>query len=472
MLTNRASGLYRVHVLCQAVVVALYFGLLLLGFKLVRGWSTVDASDYLVYLVVIVASLLVEAMLRSERLRWLLELAPRHIARNSLSQTVAIGFGLSFFLVGMKDLGISRIYFGLLLVGAYPVLYYCNRYLPRPVLRFLLWRFGRDPVKVLVVDDDGSTLKDFRRRINAGQYPGSRLVGYLSREIPNNPSEALSVGWLGTLEDLEKVASEFGISQVVVPSVDFSREFGRRMMDFCEAKGLRIVLVNDVPKRLGRSLTMTSVGGLEILSPRTEPLEDPLNRMVKRSADIGISAVVLSFVLPLMITFAWIAHRWQSPGPLFYKQERSGRGGQRFKIYKFRSLHVDHGEDSKQVTTNDSRVFPLGALMRKLSIDELPQFWNVLQGQMSLVGPRPHLPEHDAEFAQQTANYAVRHFVKPGITGLAQVKGYRGETRTRNDVRHRVRWDVVYLERWTPWLDTWILWRTAWQCLVPCKKAY
>jgi putative colanic acid biosynthesis UDP-glucose lipid carrier transferase len=165
-------------------------------------------------------------------------------------------------------------------------------------------------------------------------------------------------------------------------------------------------------------------------------------------------------MVALTFPVIWIIIKIQSPGPIIFKQERTGLDGESFKMYKFRSMHVNREADLKQALKDDPRKFPFGNLMRKTSIDELPQFWNVLKGDMSIVGPRPHMLAHTEMYAQLIKKYMVRHFVKPGITGWAQVKGYRGETKELWQMEGRVRRDIWYMENWSIWLDIRIVWLT------------
>jgi putative colanic acid biosynthesis UDP-glucose lipid carrier transferase len=177
-------------------------------------------------------------------------------------------------------------------------------------------------------------------------------------------------------------------------------------------------------------------------------------------------------VFPVLAIIVFIAQRWQSPGPLFHVQSRAGMQNRQFKIYKFRTMRPDHDQESQQARDGDERVYPLGKWFRKLSIDEVPQFWNVLLGDMSIVGPRPHLIEHNHQFSRFMENYHVRTFVKPGITGLAQVRGYRGEARNASDIENRITCDIEYLENWNLSLECDIILRTLAQILFPPRSAY
>jgi len=180
---------------------------------------------------------------------------------------------------------------------------------------------------------------------------------------------------------------------------------------------------------------------------------------------------VVLLLLPFLMLLVAVIHRLQSPGPLFFKQRRKGVGGQVFLVYKFRTMYCDHGREAEQARAGDSRIFPAGLWMRKFSIDEFPQFLNVVAGEMSVVGPRPHYVEHDTDFAAVDPLYRFRKFLKPGVTGLAQVMGYRGITNTRASVRERSYADLEYLENWSLRLDFIILLKTAWHVLHPPKSA-
>jgi lipopolysaccharide/colanic/teichoic acid biosynthesis glycosyltransferase len=186
-----------------------------------------------------------------------------------------------------------------------------------------------------------------------------------------------------------------------------------------------------------------------------------------------VASVAVVTVLPFACLFVKLLHLFQSKGPLIYTQMRTGINGKPFAIYKFRSLHAAPHDEGQQVRADDDRVFSGGRLIRKLSIDELPQFVNVLRGEMSVIGPRPHFLEHDEYFAKLLGNYKTRSLVKPGITGLAQIRGFRGNT--ENDVgsvQRRILSDIAYLEGWSLKLDFVILFKTVFQMFRPPKSAF
>jgi undecaprenyl-phosphate galactose phosphotransferase/putative colanic acid biosynthesis UDP-glucose lipid carrier transferase len=204
---------------------------------------------------------------------------------------------------------------------------------------------------------------------------------------------------------------------------------------------------------------------------RKEPLEIPENRLVKKIFDISFSLFVICFVcswlFPILITLIKLT----SKGPVFFKQLRSGEDNKSFLCYKFRTMQVNNLSDEIQATVNDPRITRIGAFMRKNNLDELPQFFNVLMGHMSVVGPRPHMLRHTSQYSELIHNYLVRHFTKPGITGWSQINGYRGETKDLYKMKKRVEYDIWYIENWSFLLDLKIVLRTVGKMLYGDDKA-
>ena len=233
----------------------------------------------------------------------------------------------------------------------------------------------------------------------------------------------------------------------------------QQISGICDSKLVRFYYVPVSVESICLNLKRELMDDIEVFTTYENPLQSPVNRLVKRLFDIMLSIPLLALVA-LTFPVIWIIIKIQSPGPIIFKQERTGLDGESFKMYKFRSMHVNREADLKQALKDDPRKFPFGNLMRKTSIDELPQFWNVLKGDMSIVGPRPHMLAHTEMYAQLIKKYMVRHFVKPGITGWAQVKGYRGETKELWQMEGRVRRDIWYMENWSVWLDIRIVWLT------------
>lgn len=221
------------------------------------------------------------------------------------------------------------------------------------------------------------------------------------------------------------------------------------------------------------SFNMQSVfiDDIEVFASYTSPLEEPLNRLLKRVFDIVVAIIALTLTALLFPVVA-IVIKVQSPGPLLFRQRRTGMDGKDFWCLKFRSMHVNADSDRVQATKDDPRKYPFGNFMRKTNIDELPQFWNVLRGDMSIVGPRPHMLAHTEQYSALISKYMVRHFVKPGVTGWAQVTGFRGETSELWQMEGRVERDIYYIQHWSVWLDLRIIWMTVKTIFKTDKNAY
>ena len=245
----------------------------------------------------------------------------------------------------------------------------------------------------------------------------------------------------------------------------------RKISKLCDSQVVRFYYVPVSVETIGLNLKREMLDDMEIFTTYENPLQNSINRFIKRVFDIVMSTIFLiptAFILPIL----WIIIKIQSPGPLFFKQKRTGLDGKEFVMLKFRSMHVNKDADRLQATKDDPRKYPFGNFMRKANIDELPQFWNVLKGDMSIVGPRPHMLAHTEMYSQLIDKYMVRHFVKPGVTGWAQVTGFRGETKELWQMEGRVRRDIWYMEHWTIWLDLRIVWLTMKTIFVPDKNAY
>ena len=249
------------------------------------------------------------------------------------------------------------------------------------------------------------------------------------------------------------------------------REIIKRISQFCDHQVIRFYYVPVSVESLGMNLKREMLDDMEVYTTYEIPLANPVNKAIKRAFDIVASLV---FLIPtaIMFPFIWVIIKIQSPGPIFFKQKRTGLDGQDFEMLKFRSMHVNKDADRLQATKDDPRKYPFGNFMRKSNIDELPQFLNVLKGDMSFVGPRPHMLLHTEQYSQLIDKYMVRHFVKPGLTGWAQVTGYRGETKELWQMEGRVKRDIWYIEHWSVWLDIRIIWLTAKTIFIHDKNAY
>jgi len=247
------------------------------------------------------------------------------------------------------------------------------------------------------------------------------------------------------------------------------RELIEQTARLCDHRMVKFYYLPTTEEKL--NLQPILIDDISVMTTYSSPLEEPLNKLLKRLLDIVFSILCL-IITALLLPFIVLTIKRQSPGPVFFRQRRTGLDGHEFYCYKFRSMHVNSDADRLQATKDDPRKFAFGDFMRKTNIDELPQFWNVLLGDMSIVGPRPHMLAHTEQYDKLIDRYMVRHFVKPGITGWAQVTGFRGETRELWQMEGRVERDIWYIQHWSFWLDMRIIWMTIKTIFKRDGKAY
>lgn len=298
----------------------------------------------------------------------------------------------------------------------------------------------------------------------------TEIVGYCEKE--ENVHELTHYPILANLENVMQVSLQAGVEEIyttIAPEHNFSVY---QLMKQTEQACIRFRVIPDLSHFTNRPFHVEFIKDIPVLTFRREPLEDSSQRLKKRLFDILISLSVIIFIFSWLFPILALLIYLESPGPIFFRQLRSGRNNKAFKCFKFRSMKVNNDSDLKQATRGDDRVTKVGRFIRKTSLDEFPQFFNVLKGEMSLVGPRPHMLKHTDDYSQQLDEYMVRHFAKPGITGWAQVNGYRGETRELEQMQGRVKHDIWYLENWSLWLDVKIMGLTAYNMILGEKNAF
>lgn len=470
MILQRKRGLRAVLLLLQCVLIALSFTLCLVGASLFTTVSWEQISHYPTYTLVMMAGLIVESNRRDQAAKQFNPFGHNFYQQHAVSfQQALYAMGALFiYLVVVRDNYISRISLALWVPVLYLILLWSNRYLWWMLASSLF--SGVRKGRILLVGEPPKAVH-LRSWLNSKQIFGMDTLGILCDEgvestIPDGPPR------LGRIDDAERVIREYGITQVILLQLPEAPERHKKMMAAMERHGVRLLIFNNLEEKLNHPVIYLEDDGHHFISLRQEPLENPLNRIAKRTLDIVISIPIVFLILPLIGILVWLLQRVVSPGPLFFKQVRAGIQNHQFMIWKFRTMDVYNPDFTRQVTMNDDRVYRGGQLLRRFSIDELPQFWNVLKGDMSVTGPRPHLIEHNEQFAKQIASYPIRTVVKPGITGLAQVRGFRGEARTPNDIALRLESDILYLENWRLTLDLAIIMRTIWQMVMPPKTAY
>ncbi len=265
---------------------------------------------------------------------------------------------------------------------------------------------------------------------------------------------------------------ENSIDEIYFSVAELSNKQINRLIDFADNNLRELKFIPDNKEIYSKKLKYEYYDYIPILSLRAIPLQESVNQFVKRLFDILFSLFIIVFVLSWLTPILAILIKLESKGPVFFKQSRNGFNYQEFDCYKFRSMTPNKNAHLHQATKGDLRITKVGSFIRKTSIDELPQFFNVLFGDMSVVGPRPHMVSHTNMYAQRIDKFMVRHFVKPGITGLAQVSGFRGEVETDNDIINRVKYDIFYIENWSLLLDIKIIIQTLTNALKGEEKAY
>ncbi len=278
----------------------------------------------------------------------------------------------------------------------------------------------------------------------------------------------------GTVEDSFEFLEKHPIDEIYCSIEELSDKEVNRFVRVADEKFYTLKFIPNQSKLLTQKLDTQYYGYLPVLTIKQSALDKELNLWVKRIFDIGFSILVILFVLSWLIPILFILVKLDSKGPLFYKHTRYGINYQPFTCYKFRSMVNKQHDSSLQVKRNDARVTKMGRIMRRTSIDELPQFFNVLLGDMSVVGPRPHMVSFTEEYAKLTDkyNFLLRHTVKPGVTGLAQTRGFRGEVSSKEDIVNRVKFDNFYIENWSLILDVKIILQTMINLLKGQEKAY
>lgn len=345
---------------------------------------------------------------------------------------------------------------------------------------------GRNTRAVTLVGSDPELVYVYRK-LKDDPTLGYNILGYYGedalKEVADASDEAIGnknarqgqLRWLGTLEDFlngmnDPDSLKLGDELYLCISRK-ERDIVKRISKMCDHRVVKFFYVPVSLESLGLNLKKEFLDDMEIYTTYENPLQNSVNRAIKRAFDICFSLV---FLIPTALIFPiiYIIIKIQSPGPILFKQKRTGLDGKTFNCYKFRSMHVNADADRLQATKNDPRKYPFGNFMRKANIDELPQFINVLQGRMSIVGPRPHMLAHTEQYSGLIDKYMVRHFVKPGVTGWAQVTGYRGETKELWQMEGRVKRDIWYMEHWSIWLDIRIIWLTFKSMIIHDKNAY
>lgn len=459
MISQREKGVYLLFCAGQIGVSLLLFAVFYAANDALRvSWLGAPGA-YLQIAAVMILALIGEAITRSAAQRVQAGRAPRKAAMSlARRQSFWLAGGFGVFLALSRDTTISRLFLVGLTLLSFPIFYLTNRHGRHWMFRIFPGSVGRLKLRTLVL---GSP--EWCRALQ------EKIEAYAEFFEPQPP---LLVSGDDQPETIISRVAERDPDLLVFPSHELPQSTATQLFALGDRRGFRCWIPVEMSRRHGRRFELQDLGGISVLSPPTLPLAVTYNRAVKRAFDVTVSTLVIPPVVLPLTAVVWLIQRFNSPGPVFHRQERVGENGKVFEILKFRTMHVQNDDESRQARRGDDRIYRGGQWLRRFSVDEFPQFINVLRGDMSVVGPRPHLAAHEREFEQFHELYGSRRYVKPGVTGLAQVEGYRGEVRDAKDVRGRARYDLFYVKHWCLGLDFRLALQTLGVLVNPPAKAY
>lgn len=340
------------------------------------------------------------------------------------------------------------------------------------VRRFIKWyRSKGGNLRFVILVGSNKSMVELYDELTIQKWAGYRVKGYFDFE----PSDIMPTNceYLGKPDEIEKYVKNTGDTHFLFCGLDNNHnDIVKNIMKFCENNIIRFYTIPNLYLFTQSRMVVENIGNVPIMGLRREPLSFLSNKIIKRSIDLIISTIFLCTLFPIILIIVSIITKITMPGPIFFKQKRNGLNDKEFYCLKFRSMKVNADADRIQATKDDPRKTKWGNIMRKTNIDELPQFINVFLGDMSIVGPRPHMVKHTEEYSKLIDKYMVRHWVKPGITGWSQVMGFRGETKELKDMVNRIKGDIWYIENWSLWLDLYIIYKTVTNMISGEKNAY
>lgn len=321
-------------------------------------------------------------------------------------------------------------------------------------------RKSQKKIREIVLIGDGLTTANLMTALNTNLYPGVSARGFIS--FKDNNDDPLC---LGSVENFHNILKKHQPDEVIISGFQATHKSLTEIMTYCDQEMIQFYIIPDILNFLTSKVELTNVGGINIIGIQMFPLDNGLNRLLKRFFDVTASLTAILLLSPLFLILP-VLIKLSTPGPIFYRQTRCNEDGKKFSMLKFRTMREDAEKETGPVWAKeeDNRKTKLGSFLRALNIDELPQLINVITGDMSLVGPRPERPHFISQFKTEIPRYMSRHAVKPGITGWAQVNGWRGNT----SLDERIKCDIYYIENWSFWLDLKIIFMT----IFAYKNAY
>ncbi len=371
-----------------------------------------------------------------------------------------------FFLFFSRQFEVSR-FFTIVTIIIFGVSLFVNRFLFLGIQNYFKRR-NQFTNKVLIIGYN-ETAKKLENYFEEEGF-NAHLLGFVEDE--NNVRELTRHPIISDIKNTIQTAIENDVQEIFSTITPEQNKEIYTLMNKAESECIRFKVVPDLSIFVNKPVVINYVRDLPVLSLRSEPLDDVGNRFKKRTLDVTVSLLVTIFILSWLVPILGLLIILESRGPIFFAQIRSGRNNKTFRCFKFRSMAVNKDSDTKQATKNDKRITRIGKFIRKTSLDEFPQFINVLKGEMSLVGPRPHMVKHTTDYSKIVDQFMVRQFLKPGITGWAQVNGLRGEITDNEQIINRVNEDLWYLENWTIWLDIRIMFLTVYKVFKGDEKAF
>ncbi len=387
-------------------------------------------------------------------------------SKNTLRSYMLFLLPVVILLFFFRMLLLSRIFITIILI-AIPIVLFINRLIYVSI--FLYLQKGNEYInKVLIIGYNNLSKKITTLLEEDGI--DKQIVGYC--EEYNNVNELSNYPILSSIKNTMLVCEQYGVTEIYSTIAPEHNSIVYNLMQQADESCIRFKIVPDLGIFTKKQMHIDQLRGMPVISMRKEPLQMAGNQFKKRLFDIVLSSLaiifILSWLMPLLSLIIW----FENKGSIFFVQDRTGKDNKIFRCIKFRSMRVSNEANSKQATRNDTRITKIGAFMRRNNLDEFPQFFNVLAGHMSIVGPRPHMVKHTDEYSKSVDKYMVRQFLKPGITGWAQVNGLRGETQTLLQMENRVEHDLWYLENWSLWLDVKIIFMTVFNSVTGDKNAF
>ena len=365
-----------------------------------------------------------------------------------------------------RNIQISRLFI-VSVMGGFGVALMINRFLYLGIKNY--FKGSNHLIKKVIILGYNETAKKLTKYFEEDGI-NTQVIGFI--EDNRNIHELSHYPVLSDIKGTFRIAKELDVQEIYSTITPEENNEIYNLMYKAEKECIRFKIVPNLSVFITREVHIEYFGDLPILSLRSEPLDDVGNRLKKRILDIVVSFFVIVFILSWMVPILALLIFLESGETPFFKQLRTGKNKKPFYCLKFRSMKSNGDADLKQATANDSRITNVGRIIRRTSIDEFPQFINVFKGEMSLVGPRPHMLKHTSDYSKIVDEYMIRQFLKPGITGWAQINGYRGEITNPEQIKMRVDKDLWYLENWNLWLDIQILFQTVYYVFKGDKNAF